>query len=280
MGKTFFKLLLATVLFSVLFMAANALLPFSQEFKELGSSGDPMALVFFLISSAWTCFTIYFVIKNTEYSGKYLFLNLLFVLFFVQYFMTQIETLFFGYAFTVLTKLDIILLMLVGLFPLLGVIALLVKFFQNKNVIHEKGKINIKGILIKLGIIGIIYFCIYMIFGYFVAWQFEELRLFYSGSSDKLSFWGQIANNIKTKPIIIPFQILRGILFGTAIIPIKNMAGKNKMVFITSVCLVYLCAAIVLIIPNALFPDMVRIAHLIEMSSSMLLFGIIVGNIL
>jgi len=280
MGKTFFKLLLATVLFSVLFMAANALLPFSQEFKELGSSGDPMALLFLLISCAWTCFTIFFVIKHTDYSGKILFLNLLFVLFFIQYFMTQIETLFFGYAFTVLSGPDIILLMLAGLFPLLGVTALLVYFFQSKNTACLREKINIKDILIKLGIIGIIYLCVYMTFGYFVAWQFEELRIFYTGSSEKLSFWGQLVNNVRTNPIIIPFQILRGILFGAAIIPIKNIISKKKIAFIMSVCLIYLCTAIVLIIPNALFPDKVRIAHLIEMSSSMLLFGIIVANIL
>ncbi|GBU27800.1 hypothetical protein R84B8_01341 [Treponema sp. R8-4-B8] len=280
MIKTFFKLLLATVLFSVLFTVANALMPFSQGFKELGSSENPLALLFLLISSAWTCFSIYFLIKHTGYYGKKLFLILLFVFFFVQYFMTQIETLFFGHAFTALTKYDIILLMLSGLFPLLGVTALLVKFFQNKNIVQEREKINIKDIIIKLGIIGIIYLCIYMIFGYFVAWQFEELRMFYSGSSEKLGFWGQMANNIKSNPVIIPFQIIRGILFGMAIIPIKNMLSKNKIVFKISVCLIYLCTAIVLIIPNVLFPDMVRIAHLIEMSSSMLLFGIIVGNIL
>jgi len=204
----------------------------------------------------------------------------LFVLFFVQYFMTQIETLFFGHAFIALSKPDIILLMLAGLFPLLGVTALLVKFFQNKDSVYQKGKIKIRDITVKLGIIGIIYLCVYMIFGYFVAWQFEELRLFYSGSSEKLSFLGQMVNNIKTNPIIIPFQILRGILFGMAIIPIKNMLSKNKIVFITSVCMVYLCTAVILIIPNVLFPDIVRIAHLIEMSGSMLLFGIIVGNIL
>jgi hypothetical protein len=34
-----------------------------------------------------------------------------------------------------------------------------------------------------------------------------------------------------------------------------------------------------LIIPNVLFPDIVRIGHLIEMASSMFLFGIITGNI-
>ena len=42
----------------------------------------------------------------------------------------------------------------------------------------------------------------------------------------------------------------------------------------------YLTTAVLLIIPNALFPDMVRIGHLIEMTSSMLMFGIIAGNIL
>ena len=261
-------------------MATNALLPFSQGFKELGSSADPMALLFLLVSSAWTCFAIYFVVKHTEYYGKKLFINLFFVLFFIQCFMTQIETLFFGNAFTAITKLDIILIMFAGLFPLLGAIALLVKFFQNKNDVCETVKINVKDITIKLGIIGIIYLCVYMVFGYFVAWQFEELRLFYTGSTEKLSFWGQMANNIKTNPIIIPFQIIRGTLFGLAIIPIKNMVNKNKIAFIISVCLIYLCTAVVLIIPNALFPDMVRIAHLIEMSSSMLLFGIIVGYIL
>ena len=78
----------------------------------------------------------------------------------------------------------------------------------------------------------------------------------------------------------IQIQIIRGILFGLAILPIKNMVNRHKIVFIISVCLIYLCTAIVLIIPNVLFPDIVRIAHLIEMSSSMLSFGIIVGYIL
>ena len=66
MIKTFFKLTLATVLYTVLFMLANAIVPFSQEFKEMGASGNPMALLFMLISSAWACFTIYFIIKNSK----------------------------------------------------------------------------------------------------------------------------------------------------------------------------------------------------------------------
>jgi hypothetical protein len=194
--------------------------------------------------------------------------------------MTQIETLFFGDAFPVLTKQDVLLIMLAGLFPLLATIPLLMKFFQNKDVVVEKNEMNLKNIVVKLGIIGVIYLCVYMFFGYFVAWQFEELRLFYTGSTEKLSFWGQMINNMKANPVIFPFQVIRGILFGIFVIPLTYMVKNSKFTFITSICLVYLCTATVLIVPNVLFPDTVRIGHLVEMSSSMLLFGIIVGSIL
>ena len=280
MIKIFFKLLLATVLYSVLFILANAILPFSKEFKELGSSGDPNSFIYLFISSAWICFTIYFIIKNTHYFGKILFINIVLIMFFIQCFMTQIETLFFGYAFSVLTRLDIILIMIAGLVPILGTTTILIKFFPKEIIVYESNNLCIKKILIRLGNIGIIYLCVYMIFGYFVAWQFEDLRIFYTGSSEKLSFWGQMANIIKTSPVTFPFQILRGTLFGLAVIPIFKMINKNKTVFIITVCLIYLCTAIVLIIPNVLFPDIVRIAHLIEMLGSMLLFGIIVGFIM
>jgi len=280
MIKVFLKLFLAVILYSVLFIIANAVLPFSQGFKELGSSGDPTSFLYLIISSFWICFTIYFIIKNTFYSGKKLFINIVLIMFFVQGVMTQIETLFFGYAFTALTRLDIILIMIAGLIPLLGTVTLLIKIFPKENIIYESYNLFTKEILIKLSIISLIYLCIYMIFGYFVAWQFEELRIFYTGSSEKLSFFEQMANIAKTNPITFPFQILRGLLFGAAVVPILKMVNKNKYVFIISICLIYLCTAIVLIIPNVLFPDIVRIAHLIEMFCSMLVFGFIVGLIL
>ena len=279
MIKTILKLMLSTIVYTIVFVIANAILPFSPGFRELGASEDPTGMLFILLNAAWICFTIYFIVRHTRIS----FLNLLFVMFFVQCFMTQIETLFFTGAFPVLTKTDVILIMTAGLIPLLAVIPMLLKFFQQKGDAGEsavivKQSLKIKSLIPRLGIIGIIYLFVYMIFGYFVAWQFEELRIFYSGSAEKLGFFGQQLNNIKTSPVIFPFQIIRGILFAVFILPLMNMADKNK--FIISVCLVYLCTAIVLLIPNVLFPNIVRIAHLIEMSSSMLVFGILVGNIL
>ena len=286
MVKTVFKLILLTIIYTLAFIIANAIMPFSLGFKELGSSSDPIGLLFMLINSGWVCFTIYFIIRHTTYRRKSLFFNLLFIMFFVQCFMTQIETLFFGSAFPVLTKLDIILIMAASLIPLLVIIPLQMKFFINKtentedNPVIVKQPLNIKNVIIKFGIIGVIYLFVYMLFGYFVAWQFTELRLFYTDSTEKLNFFGQLLNNLKTNPIIYPFQIIRGILFAAFVFPLVKMIKENKIAFITSVCLVYLSTAIMLIIPNVLFPDIVRYGHLIEMLTSMLLFGLIVGNIL
>ena len=271
-------LLLATIVYTITLVLTNFFMPYSQGFKELEASDNPVSLLFTLFSSAWICFSMYFVIRHSGFYGKKLFLTLLGTMFFVLPFMTQIETLFFINAFPALTKFDVILLMFaMGLFPLSAAAILLVNYFQNDGTASEKIKLNFKGVIWRLGAVGIIYLCVYMIFGYFVAWQFEELRIFYSGSSEKLSFFQQVFSN---SPGMILFQILRGVLFGIAVIPLLLMINKAKKTFIISVCLVYLCTAVVLLIPNVLFPDIVRFAHLIEMAGSMLLFGIITGNVM
>jgi hypothetical protein len=278
--KTFGKLLLSLIVYILAYFIASALMPYSTGFKELSANVDSSIFLFFPVNAAWVCGTMYFIIKNTRYTGKKLFINVLVTVFFVQCFMTQIETLFFGSAFPVVTRPDAVLIMLSNLIPLLVTLPLEIKFFQNEPVeIEEKIIIN-KNIIIRLGLIGILYLCVYMLFGYYVAWQFEALRVFYTDSPEKAGFWGQMAYNMRNNPVIFPFQIIRGILFGIFVLPLTNMLTKSKTIFITGVCLVYVSTAALLIIPNPLFPDTVRLAHLIEMASSMLLFGIITGHIL
>ncbi|HCC37034.1 MAG TPA: hypothetical protein DEQ14_05175 [Treponema sp.] len=280
MIKTFGKLLLSLLVYTVAYFIASALMPYSAGFVELSTNGGAGIdeILFFLANSVWVCGTMYFIIKNTHYTGKRLFLNVLVTMFFVQNFMTQIETLFFSGAFPVLTKPDIVLLMVSGLIPLLVTLPLEIKFFQNEPVKIERIKFLKKSLIIRLGVIGIIYLCVYMLFGYYVAWKFEAVRVFYTGLPEDAGFWGVQVNNLQS--IIIPFQVVRGILFGIFALPLVNMLTKSKTIFITGVCLVYLSTAILLMLPNPLFPDAVRLAHFIEMISSMLLFGLITGHIL
>ena len=276
MLKTFLKLSLSVVVYTIVFISANAIMPFSRGVKELGASEDPLNMVFLLITSGWVCFTIYYIIRHAQLNGMKLYITTVLVMFLVQIFMAQIETLFFGDAFPALTALDVILIMTVGLITLSATVALMVKLFRNKNVTVEKKEINIKTGIKKLGIIGLLYPCVYFVFGYFVAWQFEDLRILYSGSPEKLGFFSHLAS---LNPVIYSFQILRGILFGLFVIPLMKMV-KTKKVFVISTCLVYLYLGVVFLTPNALFPGMARIGHLLEMTSSMLVFGIIVGYIL
>ena len=253
-------------MYTIVYIIANVVLPFSQELMEANSSINPLSMIIFMpVKSTWICFTLYFIIKNTFLNGKKLFLNLLLVMFFIS-FTQHIDTLFIRSAFPFMT-IDIITLILSGLFPLLATIPLLVYFFQNKNnIIIDKKGFNFKKLIIKFGIVGIIYLFIYFLFGLFIIWRIEEFRAFY----------GSIENNLI---VIIPFQLLRGILFCAFILPLKNMV-KTKKIFLICICMVYLSLAIDLVIPNAILPNSIRIAHLVEMTISMILFGIIVGNIM
>ena len=267
MIKTFFKLLLCILVYTIVRIIAMILLPSSQELMELSSAMDPLSMVMFLpISSAFVCFTMFFIIRHTYFGGVKLFLNIIYVMFFVSIFTQHIDTLFIGSAFPAMTRLDIAFTMLSGLFSLLATVPLMIYFFQNKSNVIENIKQNIKSLIPKLGIFGVIYLIIYGLFGFLFIFSVEEFRLFYS--------------SIEINPLmLILFQLLRGILLGIFIIPLKNMI-KTKNIFIISVCLVYLCMAVDLIMPNPLLYTKLRMFHLMEMATSMILFGIIVSNIL
>ena len=269
MLKTILKLMLCIIVYTIIFMAAGAVVPYSQSFKEMGSSDNPFLFLFMFFSCACVCFTMYFIIKNAYSKGLKLFLYIFIVMFFIQTFMMHIETLFFGSTLYVVTKLDILLLMLSGLLPFLATIPLLLKFFQIEKDSSIENKINYKFILIKLGIIGIMYLCSYILLGYLATWLFEEYKTHY----------GETIANTPNVYLNASIQVIRGILYGVFIIPLLNIL-KTKRIFIMSVCMVYLCTSIQLIIPNNIFPDKLRYIYLFEMTGAMLIFGIVVGNIL
>lgn len=58
------------------------------------------------------------------------------------------------------------------------------------------------------------------------------------------------------------------------------MFGENKRVFIIAACLVFVAPAINHVMPNPMFHDMVRLAHLMGMTGTMALFGIVAGGVL
>ena len=279
MVKNILKFALCVLVYLAINMVISSVLPYSQGFMELRKDGTSISLLFLVIFAAWVCYAMYFTARHADINGKKLYLVLVCVTFLIVSLMTQIETVLFGSAFPALTRVDVLWLLFAFLVSIAATALPVTLFFQNKNTVYVKWEINLKSLLIKLGIIGVIYFCLYFLFGYFVAWQFSELRTFYTNSSVNDITQSSAQTILNSQVALFFVQVIRGIMFGVFIIPLRRII-HNKAAFIISVCLVYLGTGMQLIVPNPLFPDIVRYAHLIEMTGSMLLFGLAAGFIM
>ncbi|MDR7812714.1 hypothetical protein [Lacrimispora sp.] len=282
--KNTVKSLVVFATYTIVFILVNGMMPFSQEFKEASArtAAGLLDLLYVAISCLWFSSSICYTVSHTKWKGVKLALGVITVISLVHPVLTQVETLFFGSAFTVISKRDILLIMLAGILPLLASVPMAVKMWSKEKSRESVyiSTINVKKLVISIVLVGFAYMIVYFVFGYFIAWKLEAVRMFYSGDSQDIGFWAKLIENWRENPAIYPFQFMRGVLFGIAALPLLYMGWNRRREFIISICLIYLSTAIVLIIPNFLFPDTVRWAHFIEMFLSMLLFGVMTGLIM
>lgn len=273
--KLFFKLLGISLVGTLFFIMASGVLPFSPSFKEGAQNSDPLDLIFVIIVHLWFTATVYYIGTQSDWSKKWLIGSLIFVYATVYSFMTQIETLFFSDAFQSLSSSDAWVIMLTNSIPILVIVPWTLSLTKRSPLATSvKIRLRFTTILGKVALLALLYGLIYFLFGYFVAWQFPDLRVFYSGTTEKLSFVDHMISNFQSSSIV-SFQLLRGALFSLFILPIVLMFYDQSKALLVSLILIYLSTAIVLIIPNFLFPDAVRWVHFIEMMSSMTLFAVI-----
>ena len=132
----------------------------------------------------------------------------------------------------------------------------------------------------KLGVIALVYVVLYFTFGYFVAWRHPEVRAYYNGV-DSGGFSAHMALVIRETPWLIPFQIVRALLWTALALPVIRMMKGGRLETALTVGLLF---AVVmnaqLLLPNPYMPEAVRMAHLAETASSNFLFGMLVGWLL
>lgn len=283
--KKIAKGILTILLMAVVYMIVNGIafsvMPFTEWFQE-NSAGQSTNLVLALLYMLWISGTMYCIVENAECKGGKLYLAVIGGVFFIQTFMTQIETIIFGSAFTGLGLRDVLLMVVGELISISVTGSLMILIVKGKYKEQEEGTVSIdwKQFFKYLLINGLIYMVIYFVFGYFVAWKSEELRIFYSGSSVDNGFLDRLYVNFRDSAAIYPIQYVRGMLFTVGVIPFMMMKWKHKYDFLIVVCAVFLCTAMGLMIPNFLFPDAVRLRHFVEMISSMTLFGVITATLM
>jgi hypothetical protein len=201
----------------------------------------------------------------------------------VETFMAQIETLYFNRAVQMEAAEFMGIVTAGGLRAL--VFAPLAVFIFGKlkpsPQLEDRMAVGIRsGLGKRFAILTVLYFLIYFLFGYFVGWQWEATRLYYSGTTAIKPFFEHYGNLFfREDPFIIPFQLLRGALWTALALLIARMMEAKR--WQTSLAVAFTLAVLLGlplgVFPNFYMPPPVAQSHFIEIASSILLFGGIAG---
>ena len=216
------KILLLTILMVASLAVSSAIVSIHTSQSESNS----LILIFLYALINTGILTIFIV--NARPRGIKL-IGITFMIFWgIQFFMTQIETLYFN-ASVKMPIVDVLEVVISGaltavIFSSLAV--LILGKFKKKDASHHHESL-FKGLISKSWLhilsLSVSYVIIYFLFGYFIAWQFPDLRYYYTGSKDILNIFQHLSNQFRTDPILPLFQLFRGLLWsGLSIIMEKK----------------------------------------------------------
>jgi len=142
---------------------------------------------------------------------------------------------------------------------------------QIENEAHPA--LNLNQWLTRLTLIGLCYVVIYFTFGYFIAWQSPAVRAYYHGT-DPGTFMAQLRSVFRETPWLFVLQFIRGVVWALIALPIiRTLQGRRWEIGLAIALGFAMCTSSQLLIPNPLMPAAVRMAHLLETSTSNFLFG-------
>jgi len=274
--KTLLKFILLLFTFSVLLILPNILIPLNVK---MDTQSEYNALMLFVLLLTDVVVLIY-LIQRLNLRGMKLFLGVLITFWGIQTFMTQVETWYFREAIPAVTNVELRNLFLRPLITaaIFIPIAIWILGKWKNNSISPFSQTNLSGK--EMAWLSVAYVIIYFVFGYFVAWQFEAVRIFYSATAENLGFMGQLKQTLETKYFIIPFQLLRGLLWIIMGLPlIIYLKGSRTEKILACVLLYSFLPAIQLVVDNPFMPQPVRLAHFLEVVTSNGLFGLMIGYV-
>ena len=124
----------------------------------------------------------------------------------------------------------------------------------------------------RVWLAGLVFLCLYYLFGYYIAWQDPDLRAYYAGT-DPGSFFAQMQSVAVNTPWMLPVQYLRGLLWvGLGLLIIYSMRGPGWHAGLAC-ALLFSVPALYLLLPNPVMPDFPRITHFVETLPYQFLFG-------
>lgn len=258
------------VLASVLFVLFSIdFLGFKLLFSAL--TDIPMFIVSLLIT-----IVLSYPIIRSKWTGWRLVVTIFIVFFGITVFLTNIETVvFLQYFVEIIPVEDTPGLFING--------AIMTAIFSPLAVLvhgRMKGPDELKESNLRLAMpwkewiwkllsIAVLYMIIYILFGMLVFQPLagEAFQEYYAGL--ELPAW------------ILPFQVFRGLLWtGLALPVVRMMKGSWREAGLTIALLFSVLMGSLLLVPTEFMPNIIRLAHFVEVSSSNFLFGWIVVLVL
>lgn len=281
--RTALRIATVAVLHLVCFLGPIALLAPAANILEAHAkaTGGGAQFEYLLGFALLSALCISYPILRAKHGGWPLVLGMGVSFFGLQTFMGQIETAYFQYAFPLIDDAELAKLFGRGALTALGFVPLAVWVLRRglpKNQSNQSPWADVPWSLWarRAPLLALAYVVIYLLFGYFVAWQFADLRQFYTGSQENLGLLSVMRQNTVVEPGFLPFQFLRGLLWVAFSLPVILLVRERRAAAVSLALLMGLFGAQILL-PSAFFPPVVRLAHFLETTSSTALFGFLVG---
>jgi hypothetical protein len=265
--------------FIISLMIANVISPIPQfiteKTPETGFLSMPVAMVF---NGFVNAVILIWAARRSSFKAFAL-MGQLFVLSFVaQTFQTQIETGYFLSAFPLLSNnFEIYRLILRGFITsavFAALVTLTVGGFSKAPRPASNFTVPADRAVKHSSWLAVVYLILYLLFGYYLAWQSQELRLFYGSPGEMKSFVDQWLTSFMGKPELPLFQYFRGVIWILCLIPLFKgfSGGRVELVILSGLALGFL-PTMQLAFPNPLMPAGVSLYHFWEILISTGIFG-------
>jgi hypothetical protein len=131
----------------------------------------------------------------------------------------------------------------------------------------------------RVALLVVAFVFLYMLFGYFVAWQNAELRAYYGGPSWP-TFLAALKGNWANRPGVFALAACRAVLYIVCVFPLVRMLRVGRWESAAAVALFLSVWTTVLLLPNPLMPASVARSHFVETLGFSLVFGSLLGWLL
>lgn len=276
------KTIALTIVLFICFVIAGGVVG-QQDSASQAPEQTSTALIALLTVCFLNTVVLAHIILRSRWVGWRLIATAFFVFYGVMTFMSQIESAVFVTRLPsgMLPRLFLMGALIAAPFSVLAVLILGKRKADTVNTeLNARLVMPTKEWAWKLAVIAIAYLILYFTFGYFIAWQNPAVREYYGGS-DEGSFFANMSTVLANTFWLIPFQILRAMLWVAIALPvIRMMKGQWQETALTLGLLFAVLMNAQLLLPNPYMPEAVRMTHLIETASSNFIFGFLIGWLL